>query len=53
MQGSEDNIVPIANFQFAKKQFEGKPAEFIMIPGAGHLVRRSHPEVIKEVLMKL
>ena len=53
MQGSDDNIVPVANFQFAKKQFEGKSADFIMIPGAGHLVRRSHPEIIKEVLMRL
>jgi pimeloyl-ACP methyl ester carboxylesterase len=53
LQGSADEIVPVANFQFAKKQFEGKPSEFILIPGAGHLVRRSHPEIIKEVLMQL
>jgi len=53
LQGSNDNIVPIANFDFARKQFSGKPAEFIMIPGAGHLVRRSHPQVIKQVLMQI
>jgi pimeloyl-ACP methyl ester carboxylesterase len=53
VQGSNDQIVPIANFEFAKEQLRGKPAEFIMIPGAGHLVRRSHPEVIKAVLMEL
>jgi pimeloyl-ACP methyl ester carboxylesterase len=52
MQGSEDNIVPTANFDFAKKEFEGKSSEFIMVPGAGHLLRRSNPEVIKGVLMK-
>jgi hypothetical protein len=32
---------------------KGKEAEFIMIQGAGHLVRRSHPQVIKQVLMEL
>ena len=53
LQGSNDHIVPIANFDFAKEQFKGKQAEFIMIPGAGHLVRRSHPQVIKEILMEL
>ena len=53
LQGSNDKIVPIANFDFAKEQFSGKEAEFIMIPGAGHLVRRSHPQVIKEVLMQI
>jgi len=53
LQGSEDEIVPVANFQFAKKEFEGKQAEFILVPGSGHLVRRSHPEVIKRVLLKL
>jgi pimeloyl-ACP methyl ester carboxylesterase len=53
LQGSNDNIVPIANFDFAKEQLKGKQAEFIMIPGAGHLVRRSHPHLIKEVLMQI
>jgi pimeloyl-ACP methyl ester carboxylesterase len=53
MQGSNDNIVPLANFEFAKEQLKGKEAEFIMIQGAGHLVRRSHPQVIKQVLMEL
>jgi hypothetical protein len=24
MQGSNDNIVPVANFDFAKRQFKGK-----------------------------
>ena len=53
LQGSKDNIVPVANFDFARRQFSGKQAEFIMIPGAGHLVRRSHPQVIKQVLMQI
>src|SRR4030095_3287334 len=53
MQGSNDNIVPIANFEFAKQQLKDKQAEFIMIPGAGHLIRRSHPQAIKEVLMQI
>jgi len=53
LQGSNDQIVPVDNFEFAKQQFKGKRAEFILIPGAGHLVRRSHPQVIKQVLMHL
>jgi pimeloyl-ACP methyl ester carboxylesterase len=53
IQGSNDNIVPVANFDFAKVQFKGKDAQFIMVPGAGHLLRRSHPALIKDVLIHL
>ena len=53
LQGSRDQIVPVANFEFAKQQLKGKQVDFILIEGAGHLVRRSHPQVIKNVLMQL
>lgn len=52
LQGTQDGIVPVENFEFARQQLKSKQAEFILIEGAGHLIRRSHPEVIKQVLMK-
>lgn len=52
LQGTKDWIVPVENFEFARQQLKSKQAEFILIEGAGHLIRKSHPEVIKEVLMK-
>jgi pimeloyl-ACP methyl ester carboxylesterase len=54
IQGTSDYIVPIANFEYARRQLKNNPrAEFILIEGAGHLVRRSHPQVIHDVLMKV
>lgn len=53
IQGDKDQIVPTVNFEFAKSQLRNKQAEFIFVSGAGHLVRRSHPEVIKNVLMRI
>lgn len=52
LQGTNDGIVPVQNFEFARQQLKSKQAEFILIEGAGHLIRRSHPQVIKGVLMK-
>ena len=53
IQGDKDQIVPTVNFEFAKNQLKNKQAEFIFVSGAGHLVRRSHPQVIKDVLMRI
>ena len=53
IQGDKDDIVPSINFEFARNQLKNKEAEFIYLSGAGHLIRRSHPHVIKEVLLKL
>lgn len=53
IQGTSDYIVPVANFEYARRQLQNNPqALFILIEGAGHLVRRSHPELIHQVLMK-
>lgn len=52
IQGTKDWIVPVENFEFARQQLQNKQAEFILIEGAGHLVRKSHPEVIKKVLVQ-
>lgn len=52
IQGTADYIVPPANLEFARRQLQNKPATFIVIEGAGHLIRRSHPGVIREALLK-
>lgn len=53
LQGTNDRIVPVENLDFARRQLQGKQADFILIEGAGHLLRRSHPQVIKDVLLKV
>lgn len=53
VQGTKDEIVPSVNFEFAKQQLKNKEAEFISISGAGHMIRRSHPHVIKELLLRI
>ena len=53
IQGDKDRIVPTVNFEFAKNHLKNKQAEFIFVSGAGHLVRRSHPQVIKDVLLRV
>jgi len=53
LQGTADQIVPPANLDFARRQLQGKQAEFILIEGGGHLLRRSHPQIIRDVLLKV
>lgn len=53
IQGGNDQIVPSINLEFARQQLKNKQAEFILIPGAGHMVRRSHPQLVKGLLMQL
>ncbi len=53
IQGDKDQIVPTVNFEFAKSHLKNKEAEFIFLTGAGHLIRRSHPQVIKDVLLRI
>jgi len=52
IQGTADRIVPFSNLEFARQHLQGKQAEFISIEGAGHLIRRSHPHIIRSVLLK-
>lgn len=52
IQGTADHIVPVANFEYARRRLQNRQAEFILIEGAGHLVRRSHPELIRDVLLR-
>jgi len=53
VQGTKDQIVPSINFEFARQQLKNKQADFISIAGAGHMIRRSHPHVIKDLLLKI
>lgn len=53
VQGTNDQIVPSINFEFARQKLRNKDAEFISISGAGHMIRRSHPHVIKELLLRI
>jgi pimeloyl-ACP methyl ester carboxylesterase len=52
-QGDADQLVDPANLEFARKMLNGKQAEFISIPGGGHLVRWQHPELVNSILEKI
>lgn len=52
VQGGADDIVDPANFEFAKKQLQGKQAEFIYLPNASHLIRWRNPEVVRSILLR-
>jgi pimeloyl-ACP methyl ester carboxylesterase len=52
VQGGADDIVDPANFDFAKRQLQGKNAEFIFLPNASHLIRWRNPQVVRSILLK-
>ena len=52
IQGGADNIVDPANLDFARRQLQGKNAEFIFIPEAGHMIRFNNEEMVKSILGK-
>lgn len=52
-QGDADKLVEPSNLDFARRVLAGKPAEFISIPGGGHLVRFQHPELVNAILLKV
>ncbi|HZG25741.1 MAG TPA: alpha/beta fold hydrolase [Chitinophagaceae bacterium] len=52
IQGGSDHIIDPTNLDYAKKQLQGKPAEFIFIPEAGHLLRFRYSNLVKEVILK-
>nr|WP_293837416.1 alpha/beta hydrolase [uncultured Arsenicibacter sp.] len=51
MQGGRDWIINACNFDFAKCVLEGKPANFIFLPEAGHLITNSHAELVRSLLL--
>jgi pimeloyl-ACP methyl ester carboxylesterase len=51
VQGGKDDIVNPANLDFAKKQLEGKQANFIFLPEASHLIRWQYPALVKQIVL--
>jgi pimeloyl-ACP methyl ester carboxylesterase len=52
VQGGSDEIVDPSNIDFAKRQLEGKQAEYIYIPQAGHFLRFGQSKLITDILLK-
>lgn len=52
VQGDADNTVMPVNLAFAKRVMAGKQAEFILVPGGGHLIRWQHPELVQQILLQ-
>ena len=52
VQGGEDNVVYPSNLDFAKKRLLGKPAEFVFLPGSGHMIRTQNPDLVRSIVLK-
>ncbi|MGA0559987.1 alpha/beta fold hydrolase [Larkinella sp. VNQ87] len=52
MQGGKDWLVDPANLDFARQKLAGKPAEFIFLPEAGHLITNSHAGMVKSLILQ-
>ncbi|MDF2193647.1 alpha/beta hydrolase [Paraflavitalea sp. CAU 1676] len=51
VQGGNDDIIEPANLDYARKVLAGKPANFIYLPDAGHLIRLQRPDVVRSILL--
>ncbi|RRB02875.1 alpha/beta fold hydrolase [Larkinella rosea] len=52
MQGGKDWLVDPSNLDYARKVLAGKPAEFIFLPEAGHLITNSHSGMVKNLILQ-
>ncbi|MET0241894.1 MAG: alpha/beta hydrolase [Flavitalea sp.] len=52
VQGGEDNVVYPSNLDFLKKRLIGKPAEFVFLPGSGHMIRTQNPDLVRTIVLK-
>jgi len=52
VQGGEDNVVYPSNLDFARKVLLGKPAEFVFLPGSGHMIRSQNPDLVRSIVLK-
>lgn len=52
IQGGADDIVDPGNLDFARKLLQGKAAEFIYLPNAGHLIRWRHAGMVRSLLLR-
>lgn len=51
VQGGNDDIIEPSNFDFAKQILQGKLANFIFLPNAGHLIRLQRPDIVRSILL--
>lgn len=52
VQGGKDWIVDPANLEYLKNKLANKPAKFIFLPEAGHLISISHPELVRKLVLE-
>lgn len=53
IHGTKDQLVPVANTDFAKKMLVNAPVEYVIIEGMNHFVPWSNPELIRNAILKL
>jgi pimeloyl-ACP methyl ester carboxylesterase len=52
VQGGKDWIVAPENLDYARRQMQHNPqARFILLPDAGHLISKSHPGLVRQLLL--
>jgi pimeloyl-ACP methyl ester carboxylesterase len=53
IQGTEDDLVPPENADFAKKMLVNAPVEVVMVDGMNHFVPWSHAYLIHDAILKM
>lgn len=51
VQGGNDDIIDPSNLDYAREVLKGKPAQFIYLPHAGHLIRLQAPDLVRSILL--
>ncbi|WP_276479926.1 alpha/beta fold hydrolase [Paraflavitalea pollutisoli] len=51
VQGGNDDIIEPSNLDYAREVLNGKPAKFIFLPRAGHLIRLQAPDLVRSILL--
>lgn len=52
VQGDADKTVSPVNLDFARKVLDGKNAQFISLPGVGHLIRWQRADLVRRLLLE-
>lgn len=52
VHGDVDDLIYPANADFAKKMITNSEVDVVMLPGMGHGLQFSHPQIVKEQLFK-
>lgn len=53
IQGQQDELVPAANADFARKMLVNAPFELVTLPDMNHFVPWSHPYLIENAILKM